>query len=138
MKILGQKILLTLMLALPAEAQINNVTRPTVQRPMPPFPMFTTSPVSVATGNVVYVRFTPASDPAELLRKTVESQKKRATEGSAGAQYDLGIRYLTGDGVEKSPELGRKWLGLSAAQGNTGAIRKMEELKKSDAKAKSE
>jgi hypothetical protein len=123
-------LLISVALVWPAPAQINSVTRPTIQRATPSFPLFTTVPVNVATGNVVYVRVSVAPDPAELLRKTVESQKKRAAEGSAGAQYDLGLRYLAGEGVEKNPELGRKWLDLSAAQGNTGAIRKIEELKK--------
>ncbi len=62
----------------------------------------------------------------EILRKTIESQKTRAEAGSASAQYDLGVRYLDGNGVEKNLELAKKWLELSAKQGNSQAAKKLE------------
>ena len=64
----------------------------------------------------------------EVLKKTVEFQKKRAAEGSPSAQYDLGLRYLTGDGVEKNEELARKWLEASAKNDYALARRKLEDL----------
>ena len=67
---------------------------------------------------------------AETLRKTVEFQKKRADAGAPTAQYDLGIRYLTGDGVEKDGELARKWLKAAATNGNSQAVKKLAELDK--------
>ncbi|MGI8965426.1 MAG: tetratricopeptide repeat protein [Limisphaerales bacterium] len=69
-------------------------------------------------------------EKAEILKKTVESQKKRAEEGSASAQYELGMRYFNGDGVGKNLELARQWLELSAQQGNAPAAKKLEALKK--------
>jgi len=66
----------------------------------------------------------------EILQKTIAFQKKRAEEGAPTAQYDLGMRYLNGDGVEKNLELAQKWLQASAANGHTSAIKKLEELKK--------
>ncbi len=66
----------------------------------------------------------------ELLRKTIEYQKKRAGEGSATSQYDLGMRYLKGDGLDKDLELARKWLTMSADGGNNQAREKLLELDK--------
>ena len=65
----------------------------------------------------------------EMLRKTIEFQKKRAEAGAPSAQYDLGMRYLTGDGLEKDPKLARKWLYSSATNGNSQAVKKLKELK---------
>jgi TPR repeat protein len=66
----------------------------------------------------------------EMLRKTIEFQKKRAETGAPTAQYDLGMRYLNGDGVEKNSELAEKWLRASATNGNSQAAKKLEELNK--------
>lgn len=64
----------------------------------------------------------------EAQRKAVEFQKKRAAEGSESAQYELGVRYLKGDGVEKDEATGRKWLAESAKNGYGPASKKLEEL----------
>ncbi len=66
----------------------------------------------------------------EAARKAVEFQKKRAEEGSPQAQYDLGVRYLKGNGVEKNDALGREWLQKSAENGSIHAQRKLDELPK--------
>ncbi len=68
----------------------------------------------------------------EAARKAVEFQKKRAEEGSESAQYELGVRYLKGDGVVKDEATGRKWLAQSAKNGYGPATRKLEELDKPD------
>ena len=65
---------------------------------------------------------------AEGLKKTIEFQKKRAEAGSASAQYELALRYLFGDGLEKDVEPGRKWLEKSAAQDYAQAKKKLEDL----------
>jgi TPR repeat protein len=70
---------------------------------------------------------------AAVLKSTVEWQKKRAEHGSPSAQYDLGVRYLTGDGVERNPALARKWLQAAATNGNRQAATKLSELKKLEA-----
>ncbi|MFN7138106.1 MAG: hypothetical protein ACK4UN_02080 [Limisphaerales bacterium] len=68
------------------------------------------------------------AEKQEIEKKTVEFQMKRAQEGSASAQYDLGIRYLNGQGVEKNEETARQWLNAAAQQGNSAAAKKIEEL----------
>lgn len=65
-----------------------------------------------------------------LAKNAVEFLKKRAEAGSASAQYELGKRYMTGDGVEKDLTLARKWLEASANQGNENAKLKLQELNK--------
>ena len=64
----------------------------------------------------------------ELVRKTIEFQKKRAEAGAPTAQYDLGMRYLNGDGVEKDLDLAKKWLSAAATNGNSQAAKKLETL----------
>jgi type IV secretory pathway VirB10-like protein len=96
-------------------------------KPAPPTPPATPGSPSTAV---------PAPPPPadaekarqETIRKTVEFQKKRAEDGSAAAQYDLGLRYLKGDGVEKDEKTGRKWIETSATNGYSLAIKKLEEL----------
>lgn len=45
----------------------------------------------------------------------------KASEGDAGAQYEIGQKYSKGDGVPKNPGDAVKWLEKSAAQGNADA-----------------
>lgn len=78
----------------------------------------------------------PTIDPAKAqtekeaqLQRTIEFQKKRAEEGSPTAQYDLGMRYLTGDGVDKDVDAAQKWLKAAAKNGNKDAEKKLAELK---------
>ena len=70
----------------------------------------------------------------ETLRKTIEFQKKRAAEGSPSAQYELGLRYLTGDGVEMDEAAGQKLLEESAKQDYTLAKKKLEQIKENKKK----
>jgi len=75
----------------------------------------------------------PAKNTAEkeaVLKRTIEFQKKRAEEGSMAAQYDLGKRYLMGDGLERDLAAARKWFEAAAKQGHEGAVARLEEVKK--------
>lgn len=79
----------------------------------------------------------PNADPEKerqrkeaALKSAIEFLKKRAEAGSASAQYELGKRYMTGDGVEKDLGLARKWLEASAKQGEENAKLKLSELDK--------
>lgn len=68
----------------------------------------------------------------EVEQKRIDYQKKRAEEGSDSAQFDLALRYLTGNGVEKNDATGMKWLEASAKGGNSQATKKLAELKKKE------
>ena len=74
----------------------------------------------------------PSADPEkakqETLKKKVEFEKKNAEKGSAWAQYALGLRHLTGDGVEKDEAAARKWLEAAAKNNDSRAKKKLEEL----------
>lgn len=70
------------------------------------------------------IKRVPNFKPQELkqetdaeIRRIVEFQRKRAGEGSAVAQFDLGMRYITGDGVEPDETKG---IGLVKEAANAG------------------
>jgi len=74
----------------------------------------------------------PSADPEkakqETQQKAVEFEKKNAEKGAAWAQYALGLRHLTGDGVEKDEAAARKWLEAAAKNDDSRAKKKLEEL----------
>jgi hypothetical protein len=81
-------------------------------------------------------RVEPPIDPvkaeaakADTDKKRLEFQTKKAEAGADYAQYDLGIRYLNGDGVEKNTDTAKKWLEKAAKNGHSGARKKLQELK---------
>ncbi len=107
--------------------QISSVTRRTVQKPAPQNFFF--PPVAPATGTVVIaVRERSPEELDAIQRKTVEFQKQRAEAGSDTAQYDLAVRYLKGEGVQRDLERARRWLEKSAKAGNSLAAKKLKEL----------
>lgn len=55
-------------------------------------------------------------------RKTVEFQKLQATNGVGYAQFELGIRYLRGDGVDSDIGLAQLWLTRATTNGFSGAL----------------
>ncbi len=69
---------------------------------------------------------TAAADEAK--QKAFEAQMKRAEQGSSYAQYELAVRYLTGNGVEKDESAGRSWLEEAARNGSSDAVRKLQSL----------
>ena len=56
------------------------------------------------------------SSPAEIA-----SLKKRAAQGVASAQYNLGYAYAYGEGVPENYVQAYKWWNLAAASGDTSA-----------------
>jgi TPR repeat protein len=70
----------------------------------------------------------PSLDKAELDRRVVTFQQQRAREGSVSAQYELGRRYLKGDGVAQDRAAARKWLTEAANGGSTEARKQLREL----------
>lgn len=56
-------------------------------------------------------------------------QRSEAEKGNPQAQFALGIRYLTGNGVEQNQSLAQQWLEKASAQGNLKARSKLRELK---------
>ncbi len=69
-------------------------------------------------------------DAAEVERRTIEFQVKRAKEGSAYAQYDLGLRHWAGDGVALDRAEAIRLMEQSAKAGNTRATMKLAEWRR--------
>ncbi len=69
-----------------------------------------------------------AADKKAAVDRVVALTKERAEKGRSAAQFDLGMRYLSGDGVPSNPKLGREWIEKSAKQGETDAVKKLKEL----------
>jgi hypothetical protein len=123
---------------------IRAVTRPTLMTPASGIffqvPLAAGAPAPASVPQVVWpVALAPApSGPPiatkeEVARNTLSFQEKRAAAGAAHAQYDLGVRYQKGDGVDRDLKLARKWLAAAAMNGHSLASKKLEELeKKSD------
>jgi hypothetical protein len=58
----------------------------------------------------------------------LEYQKQHAAKGNPQSQYALGMRYLTGAGVEQSDVLARQWLERSSEGGNLRARAELRKL----------
>lgn len=69
-----------------------------------------------------------AAEKAKNDEKQFDYFKRRAEEGSDHAQYEVGVRYLTGRGVNADEKLGREWLAKAAKNGNSSASKKLAEL----------
>ncbi|HEY1170369.1 MAG TPA: hypothetical protein VGH19_03275 [Verrucomicrobiae bacterium] len=85
----------------------------------------TTPPAPV----VVPRNINPAKQTAEETElKVLDFQRQQAEKGSGYAQYQLGLRYLEGRGVELDATKGREWLEKAAQNGNADAIKKLSAL----------
>lgn len=56
-----------------------------------------------------------------IIERKRQALEKKATGGDARAQYELGLAYYRGDGVEKDMTLARQWLSKAAEQGDRDA-----------------
>ena len=57
-----------------------------------------------------------------------EDVKKAAEKGDAISQYNLGVYYYTGNGVEQDEEQATNWFEKAAEQGHEGAANALKEL----------
>ena len=67
-------------------------------------------------------------DKKEEERKEFKARMERAKDGSKTAQYDVGMKYLSGLGVEPDRAKAREWLEKSAAQNYASAFNGLGEL----------
>jgi hypothetical protein len=128
---------LALVSTLPALGQITarRLTRNVAPQPQQPAPVRPAAP-QYAPGAPATPQRPPTekeiarikADKSKNEVKQFDFYKKRAEEGSDHAQYELGMRYLTGKGTDPSEKLGREWLAKSAKQGYSQAKKKLEEL----------
>lgn len=57
------------------------------------------------------------NDEKNVQARTVMWLKSQTAAGSPSAQYELGIRYIKGDGVETNSVLGLNMVGMAATNG---------------------
>lgn len=69
-----------------------------------------------------------AREDGETAVRVLKFQRDQAEKGSASAQYDLGMRYLKGDGVQKNEVLARAWLEKAALQDDAQAKAALKQL----------
>ena len=126
-------------------AGLTSVTRPTLKAPSPgstqprdvvvspsqaavtalfqpicPVPAVAT-PTATPAPPITAARVYPTTSPAEAEARLLAWQRSRAIEGSAPAQLALARRFLAGQGVDRDPDLARRWLALAAAGGSDEA-----------------
>lgn len=134
-------LLLGPMVALCCMAQIKGArdyTRKVVPQSPPPSraPAQPVAPAPSSTAPAQPVD--PAKAKAEkdaATKRAVDFQIKRAEGGSATSQYDLAIRYMTGDGVDTDYGKARKWLEEAKKNGHQFADKKLTELSKLEKEA---
>ena len=64
------------------------------------------------------------------MQKAVEWYTKAAEQGNAVAQYNLGVCYNFGKGVEKDLQKAIEWYTKAAEQGDEDAQEALERLRK--------
>jgi TPR repeat protein len=115
-------ILVAILAASSLHAQISGVTRRTVRSGAPPgFIGEMTKTTNTQQTYIVPVKVVTEEERRAIQQKTINFQTERAEAGAAESQYDLGMRYLKGDGLEKDPEKAAKWLKKAADQGHSQA-----------------
>lgn len=61
------------------------------------------------------------SDPGAAIPPALVELHQRAASGDASAQLELGMRYVTGKGINADEKAALRWIGKAADQGNTAA-----------------
>jgi hypothetical protein len=70
----------------------------------------------------------PIASEARLNHNALMWQLERAQAGSSTAMRSIGMRYLTGDGLEKNEAKAREWLKKGAAGGDSAAVKELARL----------
>ncbi len=102
-----------------------NASAPTVQRPSTPRPP---TQDELITASAVVAEQEKQNYLIEADTVALKWQIKRAAAGFASAQFDLGVRYLTGSGVLQDEVLGKQMIKNAADQGYAYAIKKLKTL----------
>ncbi len=94
----------------------------------------TNQAIAIST-NRVLIRPAAKPDPEKveaekqrLSKNLLEFQQMRADQGSSRAQYDMGVRYLNGDGVEQDKTKAVDLFKKASAGGESMANRKLTQL----------
>ena len=127
---------LAVVLASPSFAQYSarSLTRKIVPQQQQPAQPARPAPQAVPAQQAPPRQLTPQEEAKAQIQKDkndvkqFDFYKRRADEGSDDAQYQLGLRYLSGKGTDKNEKQGREWLAKAAKQGHAQATKKLAEL----------
>ena len=61
-----------------------------------------------------------------ILKGQIAELTEKAYAGDAQSQYELGLAYLNGNGIDKDQNIGENWIRIAAKKGNSDAIAKLE------------
>lgn len=97
--------------------------------PTPAPAPFVPQPGAAAAPAAVTATPVPArpADP-DREQRIINFQRQNAASGNPSAQYDLGMRYLRGNGVEQDDAQAAEWLKLAAQNGNGRAKKELAAL----------
>ena len=62
------------------------------------------------------------------FKKAIEWYEKAAEQGDAVAQYNLGVMYENGQGVDRSDSMALRWFAMATKQGNNSAQAAINEI----------
>lgn len=68
----------------------------------------------------------------ETAKRLINHQLKSAEAGNRSSQYDVGLRYLKGDGLPQDRLAAIRWLTKAAEQGHQQAKEKLESIQSAD------
>lgn len=68
------------------------------------------------------------NDARRVVERVVRFQREQAEKGLPSFQYELGARYMNGDGVETNRALAVQWLQKAAAQGESRAEKLLQSI----------
>lgn len=64
-----------------------------------------------------------------VFAQTFEETKRKAEQGDAKAQANLGLMYAEGKGVKQDLAMAKFWYEKAAAQGDADAIERVKKMK---------
>jgi len=117
-----------------AQYSAHSLTRKIVPQQQQPAQPARPAPQAVPAQQAPPRQLTPQEEAKAQIQKDkndvkqFDFYKRRAEEGSDDAQYQLGLRYLSGKGTDKNEKQGREWLAKAAKQGHAQATKKLAEL----------
>ncbi len=91
-------------------------------------PAVAPAPGSVATPAPVAVPAPVRPVDPERDQRILNFQRQNAASGNPSAQYDLGMRYLRGNGVEQDDVQAMEWLKLASQNGDSRAKKELAAL----------
>lgn len=75
----------------------------------------------LAAGALLGLSLAACTDPEPTIPPALAELHQRAASGDASAQLELGMRYVTGQGIQPDEQTALRWIGQAAEHGNAAA-----------------